>query len=93
MEISIEEELLKRMNESTYVFTRLCHRSIEKTKDGVFGFQITQGLWFKLRIFLLKREGDDKKFDIVFVDKFFGQQKARDKMHELQQKYLKNEQQ
>ncbi|CAD8062933.1 unnamed protein product [Paramecium primaurelia] len=89
MEQSLEKELLQRMKQSKYLLTILNHRSIEKIQNGFIGFQITQGLVYKLRVFLLKREGENKIFKILFQEWFGREQTAKDKMHELLQQYKK----
>ncbi|CAD8119145.1 unnamed protein product [Paramecium sonneborni] len=70
MDQSLKEELLTRMKQSQYLLTSLCHCSIEKTNNGYVGFLITQGLWYKLRVFLLKKEGENKLFQIVHSEGF-----------------------
>ncbi|CAD8126366.1 unnamed protein product [Paramecium sonneborni] len=87
MDNQLEDELLRRMKQSKYSLSFLNHRSIEKIENGYIGFQITRGLWCQLRVFLLQKEGENKNFEMIFSEAFFGEQGAYDKIHEIFQKY------
>ncbi|CAD8162490.1 unnamed protein product [Paramecium pentaurelia] len=49
--MSAKNQLQTQMDKDKYFFTSLVESSIIKTDFGYYGFMITKGLWYKLRVY------------------------------------------
>ncbi|CAD8119144.1 unnamed protein product [Paramecium sonneborni] len=49
--MSAQSQLQTQMDRDKYFFTSLVYSNIIKTDFGYVGFMITEGLWFKLRVY------------------------------------------